>query len=46
MEFDTRVKLAIYQHFAETGHAPSLTQVSRRVVSDLASVRESYQRLR
>ena len=46
MEFDTQVKLAIYQHFAETGRAPSPTEISSRVASDRASVRESYQRLR
>ena len=46
MEFDTRVKLAIYQHFAETGHRPSPEDVARRSDSDVQSVIESYQRLR
>jgi hypothetical protein len=46
MSFDTETKLAIYRHFAETGERPSLETVATRVGSDVASVRESFQRLR
>jgi alkylmercury lyase-like protein len=46
MEFDVRVKLAVYSRFAETGHRPSPDEVAERIGSDVASVLESYQRLR
>jgi hypothetical protein len=46
MDFDTQVKLAIYNHFARTGRAPSPTEVARYVRSEAESVLESYQRLR
>lgn len=46
MEFDTRVKLAIYHHFAETGRGPAPQDVAKRVGSDVDSVLESYPRLR
>jgi hypothetical protein len=46
MEFDTRVKLAIYHHFAETGHPPRPEEVAERADSDIESVLESYRRLR
>jgi hypothetical protein len=46
MEFDVRVKLAIYSHFAETGRPPSPEQVTERVGSDLESVLDAYKRLR
>lgn len=46
MEFDTQVKLAIYNCFAETGRAPSLGEVAERVNSNVEHVRETYQRLR
>ena len=46
MEFDTRVKLAIYRSFAETGSAPSSEEVAERVNSSVALVLEAYQRLR
>ena len=46
MELDTRVKLAIYNHFAETGLAPSPAEVAKRVEVDAQTIRESYQRLR
>ena len=45
MEFDTQVKLAIYEHFAETGGRPGPRVVAARVLSDMASVLEAYQRL-
>src|SRR4029079_226907 len=46
MSFDTRTKLAIYRHFAETGQRPSLQLVAERVRADVGSVREAYVRLR
>ena len=46
MDFDTQVKLAIYNHFAETGRAPSPGDVAKRINSDSERVVESYRRLR
>ena len=46
MEFDTRVKLAVYRYFAETGGRPSPAEVAERVGSDIENVLESYRRLR
>ena len=46
MSFDTRTKLAIYRHFAETGRRPSLQLVAERVRADVRSVRDAYIRLR
>jgi hypothetical protein len=45
MSLDTRTKLAIYRHFAETGQKPSLQVVAERVHADVSSVREAYVRL-
>ena len=46
MDFDTRTKLAIYGHFAETGRGPDLAAVAARVASAAEDVREAYGRLR
>ena len=46
MDFDTQVKLAIYNHFAATGHAPSLEDVAKSIDSKAEHVLQSYQRLR
>ncbi len=46
MDFDVQVKLAVYQHFAETGRAPSPDDVAARAGSDAGHVLEAYQRLR
>ena len=46
MSLDTQTKLAIYRHFAETGHRPPLEVVAERVGADVSSVREAYVRLR
>jgi hypothetical protein len=46
MSFDTRTKLAIYRHFAETGRRPSLEVIAERVGSHVSSVREAFSRLR
>ena len=46
MEFDTRVKLAIYRHFAETGRKPSPEEVAGRVGSGVQVVLDAYRKLR
>ena len=46
MDFDTRVKLAVYRHFAETGQRPSPKTVAERVGSDVEGVLDAYLRLR
>jgi len=46
MDLDTRTKLAIYGHFAETGQGPSVETVAGLVGSDVRSVLDAYQRLR
>jgi hypothetical protein len=46
MDFDTQVKLTVYNHFAGTGRAPSPADVAKRIDSDSKRVVESYQRLR
>ncbi len=46
MSFDTQTKLAIYRHFAETGHRPPLEAVAESVGFDVSSIREAYVRLR
>lgn len=45
MDFDTRVKLAIYRSTAEHGAPPGLDDVARRVAASPATVREAYGRL-
>ena len=46
VQFDVRVKLAVYTHFAETGRGPSPGDVAGRVGSDPESVLDAYRRLR
>ena len=46
MDFDTNVRLAVYQHFASTGQAPSLAQVAAQLASPEEDVRLGYARLR
>lgn len=46
MDFDTRVKLAIYRATAESGQLPSLDEVARRTDASALDVREAYARLR
>lgn len=43
---DTQIKMAIYRHFAETGHRPTPGEVADRAGTDSAAVLEAYQRLR
>jgi Alkylmercury lyase len=45
-DFDVRVKLAVYRHFAETGRRPTPEVVAERVGADPVSVVEAYGRLR
>jgi len=46
MDFDTRVKLAIYGHFAETGQRPAPGEIAGAVGSGVAEVLGAYARLR
>ncbi len=46
MDFETRVKLAIYQHFAETGNRPYPADIASAVGADVRSVLDAYPRLR
>jgi hypothetical protein len=46
MDFDTTVKLAIYQATAETGTPPGLEEVTERVGAARSAVRQAYERLR
>jgi hypothetical protein len=46
MEFTTRVKLAIYQHFADTGEAPAPVAIAERVGAGEDAVRQSLAELR
>ena len=45
-EFDTRVKLAVYRHFAQTGQRPSSTEIAVHVGADVGDVREAFAHLR
>lgn len=45
MDFDIRVKMAVYQHFAETGAAPAATDLANRVDAGITPVLEAYRRL-
>ena len=45
-DFDTRVKLAIYRFFADTGGRPSVAEVAAHVGAADADVRASFARLR
>jgi hypothetical protein len=46
MDFDLRVKLAVYHHFSETGKRPSPQEMSERVGAPSDEVLEAYRRLR
>ena len=46
MDFDLEVKLAVYRHFAASGGRPSPTQIAGSVRATVASVCESFGRLR
>jgi len=46
MDFDTRVKVAVYRATAESGRPPSLAAVAAKVGAAPAQVKEAYARLR
>jgi hypothetical protein len=46
MDFNTQVKLALYRHFAATGRAPTVGEVSAEVDAGAADIRRSYGELR
>jgi hypothetical protein len=46
MDLDVRTKLAIYEHFADTGRRPAAEEVAARVGADRSQVREILGRLR
>ena len=46
MDLDTRVKLAVYRHFAETGRAPAPAEVATRAGAGEEQVLDTYPRLR
>lgn len=46
IEFETKVKQAVYGHFAETGRRPSPGEVAGRVGADVARVLDAYRSLR
>ncbi len=45
MDFQVRVKLAVYRHFAETGQKPAPKDVAERVGSDSGRVVAAYRAL-
>ena len=45
MDLDTKIKLVVYRHFAETGQRPLPGGVAARVGSDVESVLDAYVRL-
>src|SRR6478736_8500040 len=46
MDFDTRLRLAVYHHFANTTQAPALAQVADQLACSVDEVRAAYARLR
>jgi hypothetical protein len=46
MELELAAKLAIYEHFATSGHRPSVADIAARVGADVPEVREILVRLR
>jgi Alkylmercury lyase len=45
MDFNTTVKLAIYQHFVDTGKAPAVEVIAERLDAPVAAVAQSYAEL-
>ena len=45
-DFDTRVKIAVYRHFADTGERPSTADIATRMDASEADVGASFARLR
>lgn len=46
MDFDTQLKLTVYRHFAESGWAPAVADVSTAMACSPDDVRQGYARLR
>jgi hypothetical protein len=46
MDIDVKVKLAIYQHFAETGERPLPEQLAAQVGAEVDQVLDAYKHLR
>jgi len=46
MDFDTRVKLAVYRHFADTGEPPTPSRLAGPLTCSPDEVREAFARLR
>jgi hypothetical protein len=46
MDLDTRVKLAVYRHFAGTGQAPQLADIADELKCTRDDIRAAYARLR
>ena len=46
VDFDTRVKVAVYRATAESGSPPSLKTVAAKMEATPAAIKESYARLR
>ena len=46
MDFDTKLRLAVYRHFANTTRAPLLAQVADQLACSVDDVRLAYARLR
>jgi hypothetical protein len=45
MDFDTRVKLAVYRHFADTGEPPTSSRLAGPLGCSPVQVREAFTRL-
>jgi hypothetical protein len=46
LSFDSNVRLAIYQGFATTGHAPALTELAAQLTCSTGDIRAAFARLR
>ncbi len=45
-EFENKVKLTVYHHFAETGRAPSTDEVRKRCRASVTDILDAYRALR
>ena len=45
MDFNTRVKLAIYNTFADTGRAPTVAQLATKLAVPQPAIREAFEQL-
>ncbi|NIR68363.1 hypothetical protein GWN42_01745 [candidate division KSB1 bacterium] len=43
--FDTKVRLQIYQHFVETGHTPTMSEIANVLACKLKDVQTAYRGL-